>query len=179
MEHDRIIKIQFKSSSVKVVRELLCLLLSVKCNVTLPIRDKVLTLFFQPQQHSYPSVFIYGHRGSGKSHVMQVLLKELEVRCCQDSQLIPVFLCWCSGQGTKNRTNIKTCFLNHFLCSCLTPQSAVSNASLLRCCLNKCCCPSLAVMPPRCSPAVPPCLTLYASTDSSAPSLLPSRRDTS
>lgn len=36
-------------------------------------------LFLQPQQYSYPSVFIYGHRASGKSHVMQVLLKELEV----------------------------------------------------------------------------------------------------
>lgn len=37
-------------------------------------------LFLQPQQYSYPSIFIYGHRASGKSHVMQVLLKELEVR---------------------------------------------------------------------------------------------------
>lgn len=64
------------------------------------------------------------------------------------------------------------------LCSFLTPQSAASNVFLSRCCLNKCCCPSLAVMPPRCSPAVPPCLTLYASTDSTAPRLLPSRRDT-
>lgn len=34
----------------------------------------------QPQHYSYPSIFIYGHRASGKSHVMQVLLKELEVR---------------------------------------------------------------------------------------------------
>uniref|UniRef100_A0A8C9ZHB7 Origin recognition complex, subunit 5 n=1 Tax=Sander lucioperca TaxID=283035 RepID=A0A8C9ZHB7_SANLU len=35
--------------------------------------------------YSYPSIFIYGHRASGKSHVMHVLLKELEVRdiCCQ------------------------------------------------------------------------------------------------
>ena len=64
------------------------------------------------------------------------------------------------------------------LCSCLTPQSAVSNVFPLRCYLNKCYCPSLVVMLPPSSPAVPPCLTLYASTDSSAPSLLPSRRDT-
>lgn len=39
-------------------------------------------LLLQPQQYSYPSIFIYGHRASGKSHVMQVLLKELEVRVC-------------------------------------------------------------------------------------------------
>uniref|UniRef100_A0A3Q3MC00 Origin recognition complex subunit 5 n=1 Tax=Mastacembelus armatus TaxID=205130 RepID=A0A3Q3MC00_9TELE len=31
------------------------------------------------QQYSYPSIFIYGHRASGKSHVMNVLLKELEL----------------------------------------------------------------------------------------------------
>uniref|UniRef100_A0A665VQT3 Origin recognition complex subunit 5 n=1 Tax=Echeneis naucrates TaxID=173247 RepID=A0A665VQT3_ECHNA len=38
-----------------------------------------LILFLQPQQYSYPSIFIYGHRASGKSHVMQVLFKELEL----------------------------------------------------------------------------------------------------
>uniref|UniRef100_A0A669ECZ0 Origin recognition complex, subunit 5 n=1 Tax=Oreochromis niloticus TaxID=8128 RepID=A0A669ECZ0_ORENI len=33
----------------------------------------------QPHQYSYPSIFIYGHRASGKSHVMHVLMKELEL----------------------------------------------------------------------------------------------------
>uniref|UniRef100_A0A669D2I2 Origin recognition complex, subunit 5 n=1 Tax=Oreochromis niloticus TaxID=8128 RepID=A0A669D2I2_ORENI len=32
-----------------------------------------------PHQYSYPSIFIYGHRASGKSHVMHVLMKELEL----------------------------------------------------------------------------------------------------
>lgn len=64
------------------------------------------------------------------------------------------------------------------LCSCLTPQSAASNVFPSHCYLNKCCCPSSAVTLPPSSPAVPPCLTLYASTGSSAPSRLPSRHDT-
>uniref|UniRef100_A0A7N8XJ44 Origin recognition complex, subunit 5 n=1 Tax=Mastacembelus armatus TaxID=205130 RepID=A0A7N8XJ44_9TELE len=50
----------------------------------LPCREvqagTLLALMGQPQQYSYPSIFIYGHRASGKSHVMNVLLKELEVR---------------------------------------------------------------------------------------------------
>ncbi|XP_050933733.1 origin recognition complex subunit 5 isoform X4 [Lates calcarifer] len=41
------------------------------------LREQDLAL--KPQQYSYPSIFIYGHRASGKSHVMHVLLKELEV----------------------------------------------------------------------------------------------------
>ncbi|XP_010737218.2 origin recognition complex subunit 5 [Larimichthys crocea] len=49
----------------------------------LPCRElqagMLLSLMGQPQQYSYPSIFIYGHRASGKSHVMQVLLKELEL----------------------------------------------------------------------------------------------------
>ncbi|XP_053271110.1 origin recognition complex subunit 5 [Pleuronectes platessa] len=49
----------------------------------LPCRENqaglLLSLLGQPQQYSYPSIFIYGHRASGKSHVMQVLLKELEL----------------------------------------------------------------------------------------------------
>uniref|UniRef100_A0AAQ5YXR5 Orc1-like AAA ATPase domain-containing protein n=1 Tax=Amphiprion ocellaris TaxID=80972 RepID=A0AAQ5YXR5_AMPOC len=40
----------------------------------------LLSLMGEPQQYSYPSIFIYGHRASGKSHVLHVLLKELEVR---------------------------------------------------------------------------------------------------
>lgn len=43
------------------------------------------TLSLQPEQYSYPSMFIYGHRASGKSHVMHVLLKELEVRATVSS----------------------------------------------------------------------------------------------
>lgn len=62
--------------------------------------------------------------------------------------------------------------------SCPTPRSAASNASPRRCCLNKCCSPFLEPRPPRCSPAAPPCLTLCASSGSSAQSLLPSRRAT-
>uniref|UniRef100_A0A3Q1BRE6 Orc1-like AAA ATPase domain-containing protein n=1 Tax=Amphiprion ocellaris TaxID=80972 RepID=A0A3Q1BRE6_AMPOC len=39
----------------------------------------LLSLMGEPQQYSYPSIFIYGHRASGKSHVLHVLLKELEL----------------------------------------------------------------------------------------------------
>ncbi|KAM3587711.1 uncharacterized protein V6R79_012527 [Siganus canaliculatus] len=39
----------------------------------------LLALMGQPQQRCFPSIFIYGHRASGKSHVLQVLLKELEL----------------------------------------------------------------------------------------------------
>lgn len=49
----------------------------------LPCREvqagMLLSLMGQPEHYSYPSIFIYGHRASGKSHVMQVLLKELEL----------------------------------------------------------------------------------------------------
>uniref|UniRef100_G3Q939 Origin recognition complex subunit 5 n=1 Tax=Gasterosteus aculeatus aculeatus TaxID=481459 RepID=G3Q939_GASAC len=49
----------------------------------LPCRDvqagMLLSLMGQPHQYSFPSIFIYGHRSSGKSHVMHVLLKELEL----------------------------------------------------------------------------------------------------
>ncbi|XP_076015052.1 origin recognition complex subunit 5 [Genypterus blacodes] len=49
----------------------------------LPCRDiqagTLLSLMGNPQYYSYPSIFIYGHRASGKSHVMHVLLKELEL----------------------------------------------------------------------------------------------------
>ncbi|XP_032361420.1 origin recognition complex subunit 5 [Etheostoma spectabile] len=49
----------------------------------LPCREvqtgMLLSLMGQPHQYSYPSIFIYGHRASGKSHVMHVLLKELEL----------------------------------------------------------------------------------------------------
>ncbi|XP_072233332.1 origin recognition complex subunit 5 [Leuresthes tenuis] len=51
--------------------------------VQLPCREvqagMLLSLMGQPQQHCYPSVFIYGHRASGKSHVINVLMKELEL----------------------------------------------------------------------------------------------------
>ncbi|XP_024860750.1 origin recognition complex subunit 5 isoform X2 [Kryptolebias marmoratus] len=39
----------------------------------------LLSLMGQPQQYCYPSIFIFGHRSSGKSHVLNVLLKELEL----------------------------------------------------------------------------------------------------
>uniref|UniRef100_A0A669BHY0 Origin recognition complex, subunit 5 n=1 Tax=Oreochromis niloticus TaxID=8128 RepID=A0A669BHY0_ORENI len=47
-----------------------------------PVIDVCLGLksYIYPHQYSYPSIFIYGHRASGKSHVMHVLMKELEVR---------------------------------------------------------------------------------------------------
>ncbi|XP_008281132.1 origin recognition complex subunit 5 [Stegastes partitus] len=49
----------------------------------LPCREvqagMLLSLMGEPQQYSYPSVFIYGHRASGKSHVLHVLLRELEL----------------------------------------------------------------------------------------------------
>ncbi|XP_054609267.1 origin recognition complex subunit 5 [Dunckerocampus dactyliophorus] len=39
----------------------------------------LLSLMGEPQQYSFPSIFIYGHRASGKSHVVNILLKELEL----------------------------------------------------------------------------------------------------
>ncbi|XP_061767951.1 origin recognition complex subunit 5 [Nerophis ophidion] len=39
----------------------------------------LLSLMGEPQQYSFPSIFIYGHRASGKSHVVNVLLKELQL----------------------------------------------------------------------------------------------------
>uniref|UniRef100_A0A8C5G2V5 Origin recognition complex subunit 5 n=1 Tax=Gouania willdenowi TaxID=441366 RepID=A0A8C5G2V5_GOUWI len=39
----------------------------------------LVSLMGQPQHYSYPSIFIYGHRASGKSHVLHILMKELEV----------------------------------------------------------------------------------------------------
>ncbi|KAM9824416.1 origin recognition complex subunit 5 [Neosynchiropus ocellatus] len=49
----------------------------------LPCREAqagvLLALMGEPSHYSYPSIFIYGHRASGKSHVMGVLLKELEL----------------------------------------------------------------------------------------------------
>ncbi|CAF90028.1 unnamed protein product, partial [Tetraodon nigroviridis] len=38
--------------------------------------------------YSFPSIFIYGHQASGKSHVMQVLLKELEVTAGPDTRML-------------------------------------------------------------------------------------------
>uniref|UniRef100_A0A674CCG5 Origin recognition complex subunit 5 n=1 Tax=Salmo trutta TaxID=8032 RepID=A0A674CCG5_SALTR len=49
----------------------------------LPCRDvqasMLLALMGEPEQCSYPSILIYGHRATGKSHVMHTLLKELEL----------------------------------------------------------------------------------------------------
>ncbi|KAM9845704.1 origin recognition complex subunit 5 [Aulostomus maculatus] len=49
----------------------------------LPCREvqagMLLSLMGQPHQYSYPSIFVYGHRASGKSHVINVLLKELQL----------------------------------------------------------------------------------------------------
>ncbi|XP_037316161.2 origin recognition complex subunit 5 [Pungitius pungitius] len=54
-----------------------------RVSVQLPCREvqagMLLSLMGQPHQYSYPSIFIYGHRSSGKSHVMHVLLKELQL----------------------------------------------------------------------------------------------------
>ncbi|XP_010890864.2 origin recognition complex subunit 5 [Esox lucius] len=49
----------------------------------LPCRDvqssMLLALMGEPEQYSYPSIFIYGHRATGKSHVIHTLLKELDI----------------------------------------------------------------------------------------------------
>ncbi|XP_076845870.1 origin recognition complex subunit 5 [Brachyhypopomus gauderio] len=39
----------------------------------------LLALMGEPQQYSYPSVFIYGHRSTGKSHVVLTILTELQL----------------------------------------------------------------------------------------------------
>ncbi|KAF7693772.1 origin recognition complex subunit 5 [Silurus meridionalis] len=41
--------------------------------------ETLLTLMGEPDQYSYPSVFIYGHRATGKSHVLFTLLTELQI----------------------------------------------------------------------------------------------------
>lgn len=86
---------------------------------------------------------------------------------------------WCCNRCQCSAFTRLMCLPFPPLCSCPTSQSAVSNAFPRRCSLNKCCSPSSAPRPPRCSSAVPPCPTLCASTGSSAHSLLPSRRATS
>ncbi|XP_061108243.1 origin recognition complex subunit 5 isoform X1 [Conger conger] len=49
----------------------------------LPCRETqigtLLALMGEPEQYCYPSIFIYGHRATGKSHVTQGLLRELEL----------------------------------------------------------------------------------------------------
>nr|XP_023681727.1 origin recognition complex subunit 5 isoform X1 [Paramormyrops kingsleyae] len=40
----------------------------------------LLALFGEPDHYSFPSIFIYGHRAMGKSHVTLTLLRELQVR---------------------------------------------------------------------------------------------------
>ncbi|CAL8242097.1 unnamed protein product [Merluccius merluccius] len=39
----------------------------------------LLSLMGEPSQYSYPSIFLYGHRSTGKSHVVSTLLQELEL----------------------------------------------------------------------------------------------------
>ncbi|XP_041935295.1 origin recognition complex subunit 5 [Alosa sapidissima] len=39
----------------------------------------LLALLGEPEHYSYPSIFIYGHRASGKSHVTESILQELEL----------------------------------------------------------------------------------------------------
>uniref|UniRef100_A0A3P9QEQ5 Origin recognition complex subunit 5 n=1 Tax=Poecilia reticulata TaxID=8081 RepID=A0A3P9QEQ5_POERE len=54
-----------------------------KVSEQLPCREvqagMLLSLMGEPQQYCYPSLFIYGHRASGKSHVVNLLMKELEL----------------------------------------------------------------------------------------------------
>ncbi|XP_061125255.1 origin recognition complex subunit 5 [Syngnathus typhle] len=44
-----------------------------------PQAGMLLSLMGEPKHFSLPCIFIYGHRASGKSHVVNVLLKELEM----------------------------------------------------------------------------------------------------
>lgn len=39
----------------------------------------LLSLMGEPAQYCYPSLFLYGHRSTGKSHVVSTLLKELQL----------------------------------------------------------------------------------------------------
>ncbi|XP_063074016.1 origin recognition complex subunit 5 [Engraulis encrasicolus] len=39
----------------------------------------LLALLGEPEHYSYPSIFVYGHRASGKSHVTESMLQELEL----------------------------------------------------------------------------------------------------
>ncbi|XP_056605377.1 origin recognition complex subunit 5 isoform X1 [Triplophysa dalaica] len=49
----------------------------------LPCRETqvttLLSLMGEPDQYSYPSIFIYGHRATGKSHVVLSIMKDLEL----------------------------------------------------------------------------------------------------
>lgn len=44
-------------------------------------------LSLQPDHYSYPSIFMYGHRAMGKSHVTLTLLRELQVRDALELQM--------------------------------------------------------------------------------------------
>ncbi|XP_026853085.1 origin recognition complex subunit 5 [Electrophorus electricus] len=57
--------------------KLRCLAESLQCREVQA--STLLALMGEPQQYSYPSVFIYGHRATGKSHVVLALLTELEL----------------------------------------------------------------------------------------------------
>uniref|UniRef100_A0A671W4E1 Origin recognition complex, subunit 5 n=1 Tax=Sparus aurata TaxID=8175 RepID=A0A671W4E1_SPAAU len=91
----------------------------------LPCREvqagMLLSLMGQPQQCSYPSIFIYGHRASGKSHVMQVLLKELEVRK----------RCLLSAQGSSGLDGVCVGDPNNFLFCRKLLQDKQANASVM------------------------------------------------
>lgn len=39
----------------------------------------LLSLMGQPEHRCFPAIFIYGHRASGKSHTLSILMKELEL----------------------------------------------------------------------------------------------------
>uniref|UniRef100_A0A8C6T534 Origin recognition complex subunit 5 n=1 Tax=Neogobius melanostomus TaxID=47308 RepID=A0A8C6T534_9GOBI len=41
--------------------------------------ELLLSLMGQPEHRSYPAIFIYGHRASGKSHTINMIMKELEL----------------------------------------------------------------------------------------------------
>uniref|UniRef100_A0A8C5A798 Origin recognition complex subunit 5 n=1 Tax=Gadus morhua TaxID=8049 RepID=A0A8C5A798_GADMO len=56
---------------------LLCVAEKMPCRVSQA--GTLLSLMGEPAQYSYPSIFLYGHRSTGKSHVINTLLMDLEL----------------------------------------------------------------------------------------------------
>ncbi|KAJ8391091.1 hypothetical protein AAFF_G00097120 [Aldrovandia affinis] len=117
----------------------------------LPCREAqastLLALMGEPEQHSYPSIFIYGHTATGKSHVTQTLLRELElphavVSCveCVSSGLLfeQVLLAFFSSSLTLPRSPCLSDFVRLYrqLCAQLpatqTRYIVLDRAELLR-----------------------------------------------
>ncbi|XP_006033017.1 origin recognition complex subunit 5 isoform X2 [Alligator sinensis] len=86
----------------------------------------LLSVFGERQQYSFPSIFIYGHTSSGKTYVLQTLLKTLElphvfvncVECSTSRLLLEKILSQLQSLSskTKSASHISCDTLNQFVC---------------------------------------------------------------